>query len=281
MVSPDYYRTFGVVMAAGRTFDDRDRAGATPVAIVNEAFVRRFLPDGRAIGRRISFRPFTAGPGPQPAPIAWEIVGVHKDVANNGPGRDVIPGIDVPFWQLPWPSAIVAARTRGTATDVVASLADVVRGLDPNLPLSNVRTIEQTLSRSTAGDRFYTVFFAAFAAVALILAAVGIYGVMSFAVAQRTHEIGLRMALGAKRSQVLGQVLREGLGTALLGTALGGVGAALIGRLLKGAVYGVDTTNPLTFTAVALLLLTAALVACLVPARRAATVDPMIALRQD
>jgi putative ABC transport system permease protein len=153
--------------------------------------------------------------------------------------------------------------------------------MDPNLPLSNVQTIEQTLSRATAHDRFYTVFFAAFAAVALILAAVGIYGVMSFAVAQRTHEIGLRMALGAKRSQVLGQVLREGLGTALLGTALGGVGAALIGGLLKGAVYGVDTSNPLTFTAVAALLLLAAFVACVVPARRAATVDPMVALRQD
>jgi putative ABC transport system permease protein len=281
MVSPNYHRTFGVTMAAGRTFDDRDRAGATPVAIVNEAFVRRFLPDGRAIGRRISFRPFTVGPGPQPAPVAWEIVGVHKDVANNGPGRDAFPGIDVPFWQMSWPAAIVAARTRGAATDVVASLADVVRGLDPNLPLSNVRTIEQTLSRSTANDRFYTVFFAAFAAVALILAAVGIYGVMSFAVAQRTHEIGLRMALGAKRGQVLGQILREGLGTALLGTALGGFGAALIGRLLKGAVFGVDTANPMTFAAVAGLLLLAAFVACVVPARRAATVDPMVALRQD
>ena len=124
-------------------------------------------------------------------------------------------------------------------------------------------------------------FFAAFAAVALALAAIGIYGVMSFAVAQRTHEIGLRMALGARRSQVLGQILREGMSTALLGTAIGGVGAVLIGRALKGAVSGVDSTNPLLFVAVAALLLRAALIACFLPARRAATVDPMVALRQD
>jgi putative ABC transport system permease protein len=281
MVTPEFYRTFGIAMAAGRPFDDRDRAGSTPVAIVNEAFVRVFMQGESPIGRRVSFRPFTVGPGPQPEPVAWEIVGVHKDVANAGPGRQPFPTLDVPFWQLPWPGTVVAVRTHGPAQNVVASLGDVVRSIDATLPMSNVRTIEQTLARSTASDRFYTVFFAAFAAAALILAAVGIYGVMSFAVAQRTHEIGLRMALGAQRGQVLGQILREGMTTALIGTAIGGVGAALIGRLLSGAVYGVEARNPLTFVAVAALLLTAALIACLLPARRAATVDPMVALRQD
>jgi len=182
---------------------------------------------------------------------------------------------------LPWPQTRVAVRTTGDPSTVIASLGDVVRGLDPTLPLTNVETIEETLSQATASDRFYTVFFAGFAAVALVLAAVGIYGVMSFAVAQRTHEIGLRMALGARRGQVLGQILREGMTTALVGTAIGGIGAALIGRLLSGAVYGVETKNPLTFAAVAALLLSAALIACFLPARRAATVDPMIALRQD
>ena len=146
--------------------------------------------------------------------------------------------------------------------------------------MARVETIEQTLRQSTAADRFYTVFFAAFAAVALVLAAVGIYGVMSFAVAQRTHEIGLRMALGGGRRQVLARVLREGMTTALAGTALGAIGAALIGRALEGAVYGVETTNPFTFAVVAMTLLLAAFIACVVPARRAASVDPMVVLRQ-
>jgi putative ABC transport system permease protein len=132
----------------------------------------------------------------------------------------------------------------------------------------------------SASDRFYTVFLAAFAAVALVLAAVGIYGVMSFTVAQRSHEIGLRMALGARRGQVIAQVLREGMTTALVGTMLGAVGAVVVGRALEGAIFGVESDNPLTFGAVAVLLLTAALIACLVPARRAAGVDPMVALRE-
>jgi putative ABC transport system permease protein len=213
--------------------------------------------------------------------VPWEIVGIQADVVNDGPGREAQPEIQVSFWQTPWPRVTLAVKTTGPASDITASVAAVVRGVDPTLPVTGIRTIEQTLSESVASDRFYTVFFAGFAVVALALAAIGIYGVMSFAVAQRTHEIGLRMALGARRSQVLGQILREGMSTALLGTAIGGVGAILIGRALKGAVSGVDSTNPLLFVAVAALLLTAALIACVVPARRAATVDPMVALRQD
>jgi putative ABC transport system permease protein len=171
-------------------------------------------------------------------------------------------------------------QTTGDAAGLQPAIADLLYALDPSLPMANVRTIEQTLSQSVAADRFYTVFFASFAIVALVLAAVGIYGVMSFVVAQRTHEIGLRMALGGQPGQVLAHVLREGMGTALAGTALGGVGAVLIGRALEGAVYGVRSTDPLTFAVVALTLLAAALVACVVPARRAARVDPMVALRQ-
>jgi putative ABC transport system permease protein len=137
------------------------------------------------------------------------------------------------------------------------------------------------VSQSLAADRFYTVFLGVFGAVALLLAAIGIYGVMSFVVAQRTHEIGLRMALGAGRGQVLVQILREGMATALAGTVVGGAGAWFVGRAMKGMVYGVEGTDPVLFIAVALVLLGAALVACLVPARRAASVDPMVALRQD
>jgi putative ABC transport system permease protein len=281
MVTPEYFTTFGIPMVSGRAFAAGDRIGGLPVAIVNEAFVRAYFPDVDPIGQRVVFAPFAFVPGPRPAPVAWQIVGVHRDVANDSPGMPSRPEVTVPFWQMPSPRVTVAARTTGASTAVVASMSDVVRRLDPSLPLTDVRTIEETIARATADDRFYTVFLAAFAAVALLLAAIGIYGVMSFAVAQRTHEIGLRMALGAQRRQVLGQILREGMGTALIGTAIGTAGAVAIGRALEGTVSGVDRANPLTFAAVAAMLLGAALVACVVPARRAAGVDPMVALRQD
>jgi putative ABC transport system permease protein len=280
LVTPSYFSTFGIAILSGRPFDEGDRLGSAPVAIVNQAFVKQYLSDVDPVGRRVLFAPFTIGPGPRPAPVAWQIVGVQRDVVND-PGSPTRPEVLVPFWQMPWPRAVVAVRTSGPSANVVTSMADVVRRLDPGLPLTDVRTIEETIARAAADDRFYTVFLAGFAALALALAAIGIYGVMSFAVAQRTHEIGLRMALGAHRRQVLGQILREGMATALIGTALGGAGAVLIGRALKGTVSGVDATNPLTFAAVAAVLLVAALIACVVPARRAAGVDPMVALRQD
>jgi len=281
MVTPEYFTAFGLTMRKGRAFDDRDRGGSVPVMTVNETFARAFFPDGTAIGRRVLLAPFAIGPEPRGAAVAWEIVGVYADIANDGPGGRVYPEMMVPFWQLPAARTIVTVQTTGAAAAIVSGVRDAVRTLDPTLPVTRVRTIEQVLSTAVASDRFYTVFFAAFAIVALALAAVGIYGVMSFAVAQRTHEIGLRMALGARRAQVLGQVLREGMATALAGTALGVVGALFIGRALKGAIYGVDASNPLTFVGVAALLLLAALIACVVPARRAATVDPMVALRQE
>ncbi|MGH8637463.1 MAG: FtsX-like permease family protein, partial [Burkholderiales bacterium] len=233
------------------------------------------------VGQRVLMSPFTfETPGAAPAAIEWEIVGVQNDSSNAGPGRSDYPEIAVPFAQNPWPNAIVAVRTSGAAAPH-AAIADIVRGVDPTLPMADVESIEQTLSESTAADRFYTVFFAAFAGVALVLAAVGIYGVMSFVVAQRTHEIGLRMALGGARRQVLAQVLREGMTTALAGTALGTLGAGVIGRILEGAIFGVEPANPATFAVVAATLMLAAFVACYLPARRAASVDPMVALRRD
>ena len=283
VVTPSYHSTFGIAIRRGRAFTDSDRAGSLPVAIVNESFAGRFLAGRDPLGARVLMSPFTFDvPGSKAAvPIEWEIVGVQGDAINAGPGRPALPEVTVPFAQNPWPDAIVAVRTSAGVAAPHAAIADILRTIDPTLPMAEVRTIEQTLSESTAADRFYTVFFAAFAGIALVMAAVGIYGVMSFTVAQRTHEIGLRLALGGRRAQVIRQVVREAMTTALAGTALGALGAGLIGRTLQGAVYGVDPSNPITFAVVAVTLLLAALVACVVPARRAASVDPMLALRQN
>ena len=212
--------------------------------------------------------------------VAWEIVGVQGNAIDPGAGRAVEPELLVPFAQNPWPRTLVAIRTDGDGSNLQTAVARVLRSLDPGLPMADVRTIEQTINLSFAADRFYTVFIAAFAAVALVLAAIGIYGVMSFAVVQRQHEIGIRMALGGRPRQVLMQVLWEGMTTALGGTALGAAGAMLIGRLLAGMVYGVEPASASTFVVVASTLVVAALLACFVPARRAASVDPMTALRQ-
>ena len=281
-VTPSYHATFGIRIVAGRAFTDSDRGDSPPVAIVNQAFVARFLQGRDAIGQRVVM-PLTAAaaPGASPPPaIPWEVVGVQADAINSAGGRPVEPEIAVPFSQAPWPRALVAVRMLGESEGLGAAIAAAVRSMDPDLPIADLRPIEQTLNLSFASDRFFTVFIAAFGAVALLLAAIGIYGVMSFAVSQRTHEIGLRIALGGRPRQVLALVLREGMTTALAGMAIGGVGAALIGRALQGAVYGIESTGPLTIVVVAVTLLAAALIACLVPARRAAAVDPMIALRQ-
>ena len=212
-------------------------------------------------------------------PIEREIVGVQADAANAG------PAVRASRSRRPFRAESVAKRAswrcgRRRRRRRRRRLPTSFELWIPRCRWRECETIQQTLRESTAADRFYTVFFAAFAGVALALASIGIYGVMSFAVAQRTHEIGLRMALGGNKRQVLARVLREGMTTALAGTAPGTIGAALIGRVLEGAVYGVETTNPFTFAAVAVTLLLAAFVACVVPARRAASVDPMVALRQ-
>ena len=152
-------------------------------------------------------------------------MGVYGDVKNAGPAGRSFPEIDVPFWQAPWPRTTMAVHTAGDVVGVQQGLANVIQTLEPDLPMANVRTIEQVVSEAMAADRFHTVLFGAFAAVALMLAAVGIYGVMSFVVSQRTQEIGVRMALGAARARVLREVLREGMTTALIGTILGAAGA--------------------------------------------------------
>jgi putative ABC transport system permease protein len=280
VVSPAYFETFGIRLAHGRAFTERDRAGALPVAIVNEAFVRRFLPEVDPLTQRLAMKSFLPEQKRGPR-LEWQVVGVCADVRNADLRNAGDPEIIVPFWQSPWPQTRMAVRTAGEPIGIHHGLAAAIRSVDPDLPMAELRTMRQVVDASMAGDRFNMVLFGAFATVALLLAAVGIYGVMSLVVGQRTQEIGLRMALGAGRARVFRDVLRDGMTTALLGTVLGSAGAWFVGRLMRGMVYGVGVVDPTAFLVVTLTLHAAALVACVLPARRAASVDPMVALRQE
>ena len=281
IVTPRFFETFGIQILRGRGFTEQDRAGAVRVAVVNDVFVKRYLPDTDPLGQRVRMSAFEYAAGARTqATGEWQIVGVYGEVRNAGPAGESFPESDIPFWQAPWPRTTMAVHTAGVAA-VQPALAEVIQTLDPDLPMANVRTMEQVVSETMASDRFHTVLFGAFAAVALALAAVGIYGVMSFVVAQRTREIGVRMALGAGRARVLREVLREGMATALIGTAIGAAGAWSIGLAMTGMIHGVEGFDSVAFAIVAATLLGSALMACLVPARRAASVDPIVALRSE
>ncbi len=202
-----------------------------------------------------------------------------RDVKNRGARNEVGPEIDVPFAQSPWPNVGVTVRSTGDPNTLRSGIGAVIQQMDPDLPMAGVNTMEQIVSERLSNDRFNAVLFASFAVIALVLAAIGIYGVMSFVVAQRRHEVGVRVALGASRRQVLQLVMGDGMRTALLGTALGFAGAYGVGRAMQGMWFGVGALDFGRFAAIALTLIATALFACYVPARRAATVDPVVALR--
>jgi putative ABC transport system permease protein len=279
MVTPEYFRTFGIPIVKGRSFTEQDVAGGLPVAIVNETFAKKYLSNVDPLTQVVVAEQLRLGS--HGLPIDWHIVGVYRDVHNEGVGREDFPEINVPLWQSPLPLIRVTVRTGGDPASMANSIAAAVRSVDSDLPLDQVRTMDQVVDESLAGERFSTVLFASFAGVALLLAGIGIYGVMSFAVAQRTHEIGLRMALGAGPRQVLRLVLQEGMLLAFGGLIIGLAGAYFVGRLMKSVLYQVNETDPVAFSAVTAVLLLCALLACYIPARRAMQVDPLVALRYE
>ena len=281
MVTPEYFRTFGISISKGRVFTSQDLAGNVPVAIVNDAFVKKYLSNLDPLKQRLSIEQLIPGQTKLGPPLEWQIVGVYHNVHNGGIRGDGFPEVNVPFSQSPWPQAAIAVRTAGDPASMTKSIAAVVLSIDPDLPLDQVKTMDQIVDESLSGDRFGTVLFGSFAAVALLLAAIGIYGVMSFAVAQRTHEIGLRIALGAGPAQVLRLVLGEGILLALGGLLLGLGGTYFVGRLMKSLLYQVNAMDPTAVSAVTAVLLLSALLACYIPARRATQVDPMVALRDE
>jgi putative ABC transport system permease protein len=281
MVTPDYHKTYGVPLVRGRTFDAGDKAGSPTVAVVNESFVNTYLKDRDPLAQTVLVDKLVPGQTTVGEPVAWRIVGVVKDVRNRGLRNDVRPEIDVPFAQSPWPSARITIRTTNDPNALRTSLGKIVQEMDPDLAMAGVRTVQEQIDESMSNDRFNAMMFAAFAAIALALAAVGIYGVMSFVVAQRNHELGIRMALGADRKRVVQLIMTDGMKTSLIGTALGFAGAYYVGRAMQGLWFGVGAIDLGRFVAIALTLIAAAMFACYVPARRAATVDPLVALRES
>ncbi len=270
MISPNYFRALGITLLAGRDFNAQDRDGAQPVAIISQNLARQFFPGQDPVGRSLSL------PGP-----ARVIVGVAADVRLQGLSLAATPTIYVPHAQDPRRGMTFVVRTDGDPLSLAGAIRNAIQTVNQDQPVIRIETMEQVVMASLAQSRFSAVLLSLFAALALALAAVGIYGVMAYSVTQRTREIGLRMALGAQARDVLGLVIGQGLKLALVGVALGVLAALALTRLMKSLLFGVSTTDPLTFSLVAALLLTVALLACWIPARRAAKVDPMVALRYE
>jgi len=275
-VWPGYFRTVGVRLLAGRDVDERDRMGAPGAVVVNEAFARRHFPGADPIGRRIHAGRWWPG-----TPMLYEIVGVVANEPSHGPSGEAGPATYFPHAQFPMRDMWVVVRATGDPLALAPALRDRVRRLDPDLPLEQVRTMREVLGATVAEPRFNATLVSLFAGAALLLAAVGIYGVLSYTVTQRTGEIGVRMALGAGRGRVLRLVVGQCAGVALLGVALGTAGALGLARVLTSLLYGVSAHDPLVFAGVAALLAGVALAAAYLPARRASRIEPAIALRYE
>ncbi|HEX7089656.1 MAG TPA: ABC transporter permease [Longimicrobiales bacterium] len=275
-ITPGFFGMMRIPVRLGREFTEQDGPDGMPVAVVNETFVRRFLPEGDPLGRR-----FTWGDPEDSDATWWTIVGVVADTRRSGLAEPVRPEAYLPQQQVASRGMTVLVRTAGDPLALTGPIRAVLRSIDPLQPLSDVRTVEQLMAEAVAARRFVMLLLSIFAAVALVLAAIGIYGVMAYLVGQRTREVGIRFALGADRRSVLALVVGQAMARVLPGVALGALGALGLTRLLRSQLFGVSALDPVTFLVVAALLVGVALAASLLPARRAAGVDPMAALRQD
>jgi putative ABC transport system permease protein len=279
-VSPDYFKTFGIQVLKGRSFTEQDTATSVRVAVVNQEFADRYLKGLDPFRQRLSIEQIIPGlPRLGPA-VEWQIVGIIHNV-RYGDFRDDGPEINVPFAQSLAPSVTIGVRTAEDPAAMSKTIAAAVHSVDPQIALAHVRTMDQVKTELLAEDRYTMVLFASFAAVALLLAAVGIYGLMAYAVSQRTQEIGLRLALGAGKSRVILLILKEASLLATIGLGIGLAGAVLVGRTMRTTLYGVGAMDLSVIVSVAVILFVTALFASYLPARRAASIDPMQALRTD
>jgi predicted permease len=286
VVSPDYFRTLGVRLLRGRFIEDVDHEQSAPVAVVNESLARVHWPNEDPLGRRL--RLLNRPPGSATTAFL-KVVGVVADVKNNGLTEEVRQEVYVPLRQRE--AAIdgmgferqmsLAVRTSVEPLELANAIRQAIGAMDPSIPVASVRTMDQILETVTVQPRFNMILLGIFAAVALVMASVGIYGVLSYSVTQRRHEIGIRIALGARPTEVMKLVVRQGMVLALIGVVIGLAISFALTHLMESLLYGVSVTDPATFTAIALLLTGVALVACYLPARRATKVDPLVALRSE
>ena len=272
-ISPDYLRTMRIPLLSGRAFNEADRVDSAKVVIVNEALARQFWPAGDAVGKRLRF-------GDDKGPLRT-VVGVVGDVLHQGLDAPHTIQIYLPNTQFTDSDMLLVVRTAGDPATLAGAVRQDIAAVDSQVPVSSVFTMDEIVAASVAKQQFSVWLFGLFAAIALVLASVGIYGVISYGVAQRTNEIGIRMALGAKKRDVLGMVVGDGMRPALLGAAIGLAAALALTRLLGSLLYGVKPDDPETFVAVCTILIGVALAACYLPARRASKVDPMEALRYE
>jgi len=272
-VGPRYHETMGIRIVEGRGFTDQDRKGTPGVIIINEALAGKLFPGESALGKRLLLRTNTP---------ALEIVGIGANIKHHDLTEEPIPHFDRPSLQRGYGSYTnFVVRVKGSAVDSISAVRDELRRLDASFPVSGIKTMSEQIATTLAATTLASTLIGVFGLVALLLAAVGLYGVMAYTVAQRTHEIGIRMALGAQVGDVLSLVIRDGLRLTILGVALGVGGAYALTRLVASFLYGVSPTDPAIFAVIAVALTGVALGACLVPARRATKVDPMIALRYE
>jgi putative ABC transport system permease protein len=274
-VSSNYFRTMGIPLLAGRLFDQRDVMSRPNVTVISKALAEMYFPSGNALGKQVSFA-FPPDPG-----VPRQIVGIVSDVRDVSLGDAPKPMVYVPFTQAPYPGTVVVVKSPLGVASAAATLRHDVAKIDKDLPVSDIASMPDALSASVAQPRFRTFLLGLFAAMALVLAATGIFGVISYSVARRTHEIGIRVALGASRGAILGLVSRETLMLISAGLILGGVSALAASRVLSHLLFGVSASDPLTLVCVAVALATVAALAAYVPARRAMSVDPMVALRDE
>jgi predicted permease len=271
-ITPGYFDTLRIALVKGRVFNDSDRKNTTPVVVISEAMAKHFWPNQDAVGKRFHFFGDTK---------LLEVVGIVKDTVINNIGEVPVPLAYLPVTQDYAPAATLQIQTTGKPDAVIGGVRAQIQALDPNLAITNVQTIGEILDQGLWAPRMGAALLAIFGGLALVLAALGVYGVLSYSVNQQTREIGIRMAMGAERSDVLQLVVGQGLKLTAAGLVLGVVVALVLTRQLSSLLFGVSASDPVTFGGVALILLLVALLACYIPARRATRVDPLVALRYE